>query len=182
LVAAGFSLRKKMTKSIAQSEKARGKKMNKYLKPETLLGFQSSIVNRQSSIDAAFRGSRGTTLIEVLMASVIFMIGMLALLGMQTTAMHSNKIGNEISEATILVSDEIERLWGQDFSSADLSAGAHNDPNNPVDVQGEAGGKYNRQWTVIDDRSNSNSWLITVRVTWTDSWVKARQVEFTYAR
>jgi len=167
--------------------------MNKCIKPETLLGFQSSIVNRQSSIYAAFRGSRGTTLIEVMMAAVIFMIGMLALLGMQMTAMHSNKYGQEMSEATALVSDEIERLWGLSFCPTtvicpttniccDLSAGTHNDPNNPVDGQGGAGGKYTRQWTVIDDKANSNSWLITVRVTWTDAWAKARQVEFTYAR
>ena len=74
--------------------------MNKYMKLET----------RNPQLETLLRDSRGTTLIEVMMAAVIFMIGMLALLGMQMTAMHSNKYGQEMSEATALVSDQVEKL------------------------------------------------------------------------
>ncbi|MDD5222770.1 MAG: prepilin-type N-terminal cleavage/methylation domain-containing protein [bacterium] len=147
--------------------------MNKNIKPET----------RTPKLGTVFSGDRGTTLIEVLMASVIFMIGMLALLGMQITAMHSNKIGGEITEATSLVSDEIERLWGLDLASAnDLKVGTHNDPNNPINNQGQAGGKYTRQWIVTGDASNTNSRFIQVTVSWSDFWSKSRKVTFTGMR
>lgn len=167
--------------------------MNKHLTPETrnvkpetmnpdsVFIPQSAFRNSQSN-RSLLHASEGTTLIEVLMASVIFMIGMLALLGMQVTAMHSNKIGSEITEATSLVSDQIERLWGLNLTSSELTVGVHNDPNNPVNNQGQAGGKYIRQWIVTGDGPNSNSRFVQVRVTWNDVWAKVRKVEFTGMR
>jgi Tfp pilus assembly protein PilV len=156
-----------------EQKKNREKDMNKYLKLEA----------RNSKLETLLRDSRGTTLIEVMMASMIFLVGMLALLGMQMVAMHSNKFGLENSEATALVSDQIEKLWAENMDSGLLTAGAHNDPNNPVDALGNAGGKYTRQWTVTSDTADSNSFTIAVTVTWYDAYIlRNRLVSFTFMR
>lgn len=143
--------------------------MNKYMK----------LATRNPKLETLLRDTRGVTLIEVMMAAVIFMIGMLALLGMQMTAMHSNKYGQEMSEATALVSDQVEKLWSNDNL---VTLGAHSDPNNPVDVQGQAGGKYTRAWNVATNSSFPDSVIITITVGWNDLWGKTRNVRFTYAR
>ena len=50
-----------------------------------------------------------------------------------------------MSVATNLAQQELERLRTLSFTHADLAAGDHDDPDNPIN------GAYNRRWTVIDD-------------------------------
>jgi prepilin-type N-terminal cleavage/methylation domain-containing protein len=52
----------------------------------------------------------GFTLIEVLVATVLLAVGLLALVGMQTTSTQGNAFGNQLTEATILAQDQMEAL------------------------------------------------------------------------
>ena len=150
------------------------------LNPGTL-NPQSAICNPHSNRLRApcslLHASEGTTLLEVMIAAVIFMIGMLALLGMQVIAMQGNKYGQNMSEATALISDQVEQLWLTNTHTL----GTHSDPNNPVDVQGHAGGRYTRTWTVATDSNFSDSVLIAITVSWQDIG-KTRSVNFSYAQ
>jgi type IV pilus modification protein PilV len=53
---------------------------------------------------------RGFTLVEVLVAIVLLAVGLLALVGMQTTSTQGNAFGNQLTEATILAQDQMEAL------------------------------------------------------------------------
>jgi len=138
------------------------------------------------SFPALLRNSRGMTLLEVLMASAIFMVAMLAILGMQVTAMHGAKYGNQIVVATSLASDKVEELmnitpndplYGTLLSAVD-EAHAHVDANNPINEEGNAGGPYTRSWWVVD--TNAMTKTITTKVSWSDAWGVNRQVQMSY--
>lgn len=123
------------------------------------------------------RGSRGFTLLEVLIAVVILAVGLLAIAQMQIISIRFNAQGRDMTEATTLAMDTLEYLKSLPFNNADLadSDGANNgdltdtanvdhaDPNNPVDPQGIAGGRYTRIWNVADGADTKS---IMVVVTW----------------
>ena len=151
--------------------------MNKYLKLETL----------NFKLETMFRDSRGINLIEVMMASVIFAIGIMALLGMQITAMNSAKFGNQMQAATALGTGEIEDLMLRRPTDAMLTpknaTDPHLDPNNPINEEGQAGGVFTRTWTVqdnFDPDGNLVAKAITMRVNWNDGWGKNRGVTMDY--
>ncbi|MFC1889177.1 prepilin-type N-terminal cleavage/methylation domain-containing protein [Thermodesulfobacteriota bacterium] len=74
----------------------------------------------------------GFTLIEVMVASVVLMMGMLFLLNMQMVAAHGNMSGRRVTEASALAKNCIDRLVLLDFDDADLAIGDHVDANNPL--------------------------------------------------
>jgi type IV pilus assembly protein PilV len=60
-------------------------------------------------------GEKGFTLVEVMVASGIFVFGMLAVLGMLITSMGGNAEGRQITEATNIAASEIESLKLTDY-------------------------------------------------------------------
>jgi prepilin-type N-terminal cleavage/methylation domain-containing protein len=123
------------------------------------------------------RESEGFTLLEVLIAVVILAIGLLAIAQMQIISIRFNAQGRDMTEATTLAMDTLEHLKSLPFENADLTdsdAGNngdltdtvsidHADPNNPVDPQGIAGGRYTRIWNVADGADTKS---VVVVVTW----------------
>ena len=83
--------------------------------------------------------SQGFTLLEVLIAISIFAIGFLAVAAMQITANKSTRRAVEVTEATAIASDRMERLMALPYGDSLL------DPGNHPDNQG----KYNIQWGVV---------------------------------
>ncbi|MFC1882643.1 prepilin-type N-terminal cleavage/methylation domain-containing protein [Thermodesulfobacteriota bacterium] len=83
--------------------------------------------------------SQGFTLIEVLIAISIFAIGFLAVAAMQITANKSTRRAVEITEATAIASDRMERLMALPYTDSLLDPGNH-----PPEKQGN----YNIQWQV----------------------------------
>jgi type IV pilus assembly protein PilV len=65
--------------------------------------------------------TRGFTLPEVLIAISIFAIGFLAVASMQISANHSNRRASDITEATAIASDNMERLMALPFDDGELS-------------------------------------------------------------
>ena len=90
----------------------------------------------------------GLTLIEVMISLAIFSIGILAIAQLQIWNFKNNTTGNISTQATLLARAKIEDLKNMPFTHAELNIGNHTDTNNPIDIQGAAGGIFSRQWTV----------------------------------
>lgn len=101
---------------------------------------------------------RGFTLIEVLIALVIFATGMLALaLCVPMATKRIVKAGTQ-TRASSLASETAEELLTVPYGHGDLTAGTHDDPTNPHD------GVYFVRWVVEDDQPLANCKRITVKV------------------
>ncbi len=106
----------------------------------------------------SLRGSRGFTLIEVLIAMIVFAIGALTLA--VCIPLGTNKIGKagQQTHASTLASERAEQLLITPYDHGDLTAGAHDDPTNPQD------GVYYIRWVVEDNQPISRCKRITVKV------------------
>ena len=107
----------------------------------------------------------GFTLIEALIAMAIFAIGILAVGSLQMSTTKNNTTGNMTTQATMLARQKLEELKTVPDVTA-LPNGATLDPNNPIDVDGNTGGIYTRQWNVSNPLGTSTSRHITVTVSW----------------
>ena len=105
------------------------------------------------------RGSRGFTLLEVMIAMVILAVSLLGLAGLQMVSLNSNSLASQITEATTLAQDRLERLITTPF--ANLSGGGGGN------VTGATGVTYNVQWTVNPDPPVGSRANVTVTVQWT---------------
>jgi type IV pilus assembly protein PilV len=106
----------------------------------------------------------GFTLIELLIAVSILTVGLLALGSMQVSAIGGNAHSANVTEGSTLAADRLEKLLALPYTHADLTAGAHVDPNPP------AGRTVN--WNVVDNAPLVNTKTITLTVQWTDHAVQ----------
>jgi len=138
-------------------------------------------------------GQKGLTLIEVLVAVTLLAIGLLGVAMMQVTSISSNAFSREMSVATELGQDLIEKLKSSTYTAATedptliatvthtnaelFDAFGHAQPN-PIDGRGmatDAAGAsvplrlYTRIWTVTDNTPAANMKSIEVRVEWNDN-------------
>jgi len=106
---------------------------------------------------------KGFSILELLIGISIFAVGILATTTMQWWTVRNNTTGNVFTQTNMLAQTQMETLKNQDLSA--LVPGNYNDPNNPVDEDGNAGGIYNRSWTIANNTTFSRQ--ITVTVQWT---------------
>ncbi len=110
---------------------------------------------------APARGRRrrgGFTLIEVMVALVVTVLGLIAVTGTLMAAMHGTAYARHATEATVLAEDQMETLILTPL--VQLASGTDR-----VDAQGQwlADGLYDRTWTVAWD---GNLARIAVSVAW----------------
>lgn len=91
------------------------------------------------------KSQKGVGLIEIVIAMLIFGLGISAALRTLPDSSFATTRARNVSVATNLAQEKIEALMGTALASADLSAGAHNDPLNPLENH------FTRTWTVADD-------------------------------
>jgi len=99
----------------------------------------------------------GYTLIEVLIAVTIFAVGLLAVAGMQTSAIRMNSTAGTLTNLSTWGMDKIEELSALRYSHPLLDSAG-----NPHQ---ERLGDYTISWTVIDNNPMTNTKNITVTVT-----------------
>lgn len=100
--------------------------------------------------------NRGFSLIEMLIAVTILAVGLLAVAGLQVTAIKGNSHGSTISQATTYAQDRIEEIRNTDYAAIAYSA-------TPVDIPGTI---YTRETLVEVDTPMSDLKKITVTVRW----------------
>ena len=69
----------------------------------------------------------GFSLLEILIALVLFAVGMLAIGGMQIGSIKGNSFSQEVTQATVLSQDRLEELRKMDFDDSNLSIGHHDE-------------------------------------------------------
>lgn len=100
----------------------------------------------------------GFALIEVLIAMVIFAVGILALAGLQITTISSNAAARMQTEATAIGARIVERLRSLSFDHEDLLPTVH-----PHSLPASSSRPYSVNWTVRADIPVNGT--KTVRVT-----------------
>ncbi len=118
---------------------------------------------------------KGFTLIEVMIAMLVFSFGMLALGSMQITSIQGNASARDFTQVASLGTDYISGLLHQDYDGSDLTAGAHsptsdvdgidNDNDGDIDETGETG-DISVAWVVVDNVLNTKT--VTLTMSWND--------------
>ena len=106
------------------------------------------------------KSEKGVGLIEIIMAILIFGIGNTAALRTLPVSNTATSRSQNITKATNLAQEKIEMLMGNQVGSADLTAGNHSDPGNPINRI------FTRTWTVVDDSPVADMKSVTVNVTY----------------
>ncbi|MDY6863534.1 MAG: type IV pilus modification protein PilV [Thermodesulfobacteriota bacterium] len=108
------------------------------------------------------KGSKGFTLLEVLIALTILSIGLLGMAQMQIIAIRSNSYAFRFSEASAIVQDKLEELKSLDYLNAtDLDAASS--PHT------ETEGLFTKTWTVVDNQPTNNMKTVNIEVSWDNS-------------
>ena len=139
-------------------------------------------------------GESGFTLVEILIAISIFMIGILAIASLQAAALRTNSHSGGISMGVQLAQQKIEELMSMPYDPDNLAANSELDPsqnttrvNNPETIGNEIlvpeepgliDKGYQIFWTVCDDQARpectvqapfANSLILNVTVQWTEA-------------
>jgi type IV pilus assembly protein PilV len=109
------------------------------------------------------KNARGFSLIEVLIALLIFSIGLLAVVAMQSTALKNKTFSDGISQAMREANqNEAERLLSLDYDDAALTASTTHGPTLSAD------GNYSTTYTVADNDPDVGLKRVVVTTTWND--------------
>lgn len=123
---------------------------------------------------------RGFNFIELLIALLIFSIGIMGVLSLQGISLMSTDFSGNMGAARLLASDQLERLGGLSFTAtaltvcsptpfcyADTGGGAAGTGRNiGYTGQFEVSGRFRREWDVAAISTTVKQ--VTVRVRWTD--------------
>ena len=105
-------------------------------------------------------GSRnsGFSVLEVLVAIIIGAIGLISLAQVFPMAGRSLNQSKRATEAMLVGQEKLEQLRAMDLSSAQLTAGAHEDTTTV------SGGQYRRMWNVEDNKPLTAMKRVRMRV------------------
>lgn len=123
------------------------------------------------------KGEQGFTLIEVLIALLLLLIGVAGVLSLQMVSMRATSYSRHATEATIVAEDKMEELML--VEAADI---IHGD-SDIVDSQGvdAADGDYNRSWTAVVPETPGTI-AIEVTVQWFEKGTESHQISITTER
>ncbi len=108
----------------------------------------------------------GFTLIEVIMATLLLLIGIGIVGSVTTVLMRANFYSQRHTQAVILAQNTIEDLLNAGFHSEAMNPGVYEHPLNPVNATGDSSGVFTLEWTVYDLRPIERSRLIVCTVGW----------------
>lgn len=117
--------------------------------------------------------SKGFSLLEVLIGLVILAIGLLAIAGMQITAIKGNDFSMNVTQAAVLAQDRLEILKNLPYNHATLVDGSYHE--GPI-----SGTIFSRQYDITDIGATMKK--ITVTVEWTGATNHRIRLETVRAR
>jgi prepilin-type N-terminal cleavage/methylation domain-containing protein len=120
--------------------------------------FLRSITPSQSA-DSHLSKKNGFSLIEVLIALILFAVGVLAIGAMQIGSIKGNSFSQEVTQATVLSQEKLEELRKMDFDDSNLSVGHH-------DEGVLSGSGFSRSYDVANTSPTLKTVMVTVR--WTE--------------
>ena len=106
------------------------------------------------------QSEKGIGLVEIIVAMLIFAIGITAAIRTLPVSNVATTRARNMTMATNLAQQKIEELMGTPLNNAELTAGAHNDQNNPIERI------YTRTWIVTDNDPVVDMKTVTVTVTY----------------
>ena len=105
-----------------------------------------------------WRNQKGASVVEIMVALVIFGIGVVAALRMLPESSARTTGSRNRTIAVNMAQEKIEELMAEGFKDADLTAGDHDDPGNPLSNH------FNRSWSITDDTPVADMKMISVTV------------------
>lgn len=91
------------------------------------------------------KSERGISLVEIMIALMIVGFGLVMAMRALPESNRATTKSRNITKATNLAQQKIEQLSSLVPGDADLAAGTHSDPENPIDLH------FQRSWVVTDD-------------------------------
>lgn len=110
-----------------------------------------------------WRNEKGASVVEIMVALVIFGIGLVAAVRMLPESNAKSTRSRNKTVAVNLAQEKMEELLSRSYKHADLNPGNHADPDNPVD------GHYLREWTITDNTPVQGMKMISVSVSFPTS-------------
>lgn len=116
--------------------------------------FRACFVRPERHPGGGFRGERGFSLVEVMIAMVLFAITSMGITTLMVTMIGSNDYAKRFTEAVQLGEDKLEELKNE--CCLVIAPGA------------DQVGKYARSWHFLDDDPVSGMMQVVVTVSWQD--------------
>ena len=127
------------------------------------------------------RNEKGFTLVEVLMASVILVVGIGIVGSIISDIVRKNVYSQKHTQAVLLAQNKIEELLNDGYESPNLVATSYENPLNPVNATGDSTGIFYQFWTVEDLRPIPRSKMIISKVQWEGTDGETKSVTLTAA-
>lgn len=125
------------------------------------------------------RSQKGFTLIEVVMATLILVIGIGITGGITARVVRKNFFSQRHTQAVILSQNKIEELLAEGYDSPDLLEGEYENPLNPISAIGDSNGVFYQSWEIEDVKPIERSKYITSTIRWTDRQGEEHSVNLT---
>jgi len=109
---------------------------------------------------------RGFTLIEVIMAMLVFMIGIMSITSMVNNLTRKNFFSQRHTQAVIMAQNKIEELLNAGYDHDDLDDGLYENAMNPINATADTTGIYYQFWQIDDLHPIPRSKQITSWVQW----------------
>jgi len=121
----------------------------------------------------------GISTVEVLVGVLVFALVASGSMVLSIGSMKATTTSRQATAAATLIYDKIDQLRALDPAAvpADLAAGSHSDPLNPLTETAQTGGKFTRTWVVTEDSPAIGLSEVVVTVSWNES--SARSVRGT---
>jgi len=121
-----------------------------------------------------WKNQEGASVVEIMVAVLIFSIGLVAAMRMLPQSSAHTTHSRNRTIAVNIAQEKIEELMAEGYEQADLAAGDHDDPDNPISNH------FNRTWTVTDDTPIADMKLVSVSVNFPTSGADSTVTLITY--
>lgn len=117
----------------------------------------------------AMRCQGGFTLVEVLAASLIFIVGAALVGSVIGSVIEKNFLSLRHTQAVNLAQNKIEELLYEGYESVSLQDGSYSNPDNPINETADSSGVFYQYWQIDDVNPIERAKLIISRVEWDDA-------------